>query len=62
MKIEIVSKNKEVPIVKLEEYLAFSATIVDKDGLNIRSLSVSMKADGAEIQIGISNKKKPENA
>lgn len=58
MQIEIISKNKEMPIVKLEEYLAFSATIVDKDGLNIRSLSVSMKADGAEIQIGISNKYK----
>lgn len=56
MQIEIISKNKDMPTVMLEEYLAFSATIVDKEGLNIRSLRVSMKADGAEIQIGISNK------
>lgn len=31
-------------------YLEFSEMIVDREGLNMRSLSVSIKADGAEIQ------------
>ena len=34
-----------------EEYLAFSAITVDKEGLNIRSLSASMNADGAESRL-----------
>ena len=34
-----------------EEYSAFSAITVDKEGLNIRSLSASMNADGAESRL-----------